>query len=85
MVTAAATILRAYGCLQAALYREPIRDEKLLARLDIQDRMNVYPSIRFDGLAIGDAGVIETARALFISTCCSECRAYAHWCGPAPT
>jgi len=26
--------------------------------------MNVYPSIGLDGLAIGDAGVIEPARAV---------------------
>jgi hypothetical protein len=56
--------LGAHGCRQAALYREPIGDEKLLARLDIRDRVDVYPSIGFDGLAIGDACVVEPARAV---------------------
>jgi hypothetical protein len=51
-VTAAALVLGAHGCREAALYREPIGDEKLFARPDIRDRMNVYPSIGFDGLQL---------------------------------
>lgn len=64
MVTAAALVLRPHGCRQAALYREPIGDEKLLAGLDIRDRLDVHLSIELDGLAIGNARVVKPARTV---------------------